>query len=497
MIGAIRTKWNNASVHLKMLVAFIIPVILMLAVNIYMYVSINTMIARVDEIYVVNVSLNDLSDDLTLLQNSMRDYLESKGTSALNDYYKAEQDYRNGIASLDLKQSGNAVYAMQENIIHQSENYLEVAGETITAKRGRNVEKYKASYEETVDMYSDLQTCIYALNNEQFKKNTSDYSILLSSLRSMEMITITILFFIGIVNVVVVFLMTKSMTMPLVDLSQAANEVADGNFDVSIEVTEGGDEIGVVSKAFNQMLESIQRYIAQIRDSVMRESMLKEHELVMENRMKEVQLRSLQAQINPHFLFNTLNAGEQLAMMEGADKTTEFIENMADFFRYNIKKIDNDASVAEEIALVDKYVYILNVRFTGEIHYSKDIDEEVTEVRVPSMILQPIVENAVNYGIRDIDWEGHIDLKVYKDGSDVLLSIKDNGVGMSREQIDRILSGDAVGEVSADHAASNGIGLNNVIERLQIFTGQRDVMEIRSEGENKGTEFIIRVPMHV
>ena len=497
MTGAIRRKWNNASVRQKMLVAFIIPIVLILAVNIYMYVSINTMIARVDEIYVVNVSLNDLSEDLTLLQNSMKDYLESKSTNALNDYYKAEQDYRNGLAALDLKSSGTAVYAMQENIINQSDNYLQTAGETITAKRGRNVEKYKASYEETVEMYSDLQTCIYALNNNQFKKNTSDYSILLSSLRSMEMITITILFFIGAVNVVVVFLMTKSMTMPLVDLSQAANEVAEGNFDVNFEASEGEDEISVVSKAFKQMLGSIQKYIAEIKDSVLRESMLKEHELVMENRMKEVQLRSLQAQINPHFLFNTLNAGEQLAMMEGADKTTEFIENMADFFRYNIKKIDNDASIAEEIALVDKYVYLLNVRFTGEIHYSKDVEEEVTAVRVPSMILQPIVENAVNYGIRDIDWEGHIDLHVYKENGNVLLSIKDNGVGMSRDKIDRILSGDAVGEVSADHAASNGIGLGNVIERLQIFTGQRDVMEIFSEGEGKGTEFVIKVPMHV
>ncbi|MBO4890026.1 MAG: histidine kinase, partial [Lachnospiraceae bacterium] len=426
-----------------------------------------------------------------------REYLESKGTTALNDYYTAEQDYRNGLSSIDLKNSGTAVYAMQQNIINQSENYLRIAGDTITAKRGRNVEKYKASYEDTVELYSDLQNCINALNNKQFKKNTGDYSILLSSLRSMEIITILILFFIGIVNMVVVFLITKSMTLPLVDLSRAANEVAGGNFDVDVESTDGEDEISVVSKAFKQMLESIQRYIGEIKDSVMRESQLKEHELVMENRMKEVQLRSLQAQINPHFLFNTLNAGEQLAMMEGADKTTEFIENMADFFRYNIKKIDNDASIAEEITLVDKYIYILNVRFTGEIHYSKNIDEEVTEVRVPSMILQPIVENAVNYGIRDIDWEGHIDLKVYKDGGFVFLSIKDNGAGMEQDQIDRILSGEAVGEVSADHAASNGIGLGNVIERLQIFTGQRDVMEIYSEGKGKGTEFVIKVPMHV
>ncbi|MBO4889680.1 MAG: two-component sensor histidine kinase, partial [Lachnospiraceae bacterium] len=192
MTGAIKRKWNNASVRSKLLLAFIVPIILILVVNIYMYISINTMIERVDEIYVANVSLNDLSDDLTMLQNSMREYLESKGTTALNDYYTAEQDYRNGLSSIDLRNSGTAVYAMQQNIINQSENYLRIAGDTITAKRGRNVEKYKASYEDTVELYSDLQNCINALNNKQFKKNTGDYSILLSSLRSMEIITILI-----------------------------------------------------------------------------------------------------------------------------------------------------------------------------------------------------------------------------------------------------------------------------------------------------------------
>ncbi|MCR5108616.1 MAG: sensor histidine kinase [Lachnospiraceae bacterium] len=497
MAGVIRKKWDNSSVRTKLTTAFIIPITLMFAVNIYMYIGVNTMIERVDEVYIANISLNDLSNDLVFLQNSMKEYLESKGSNALNDYYKADQEFRDGLELLDLKSSGTAVYAMQENIKHQSENYLQVAAETITAKRGRNVEKYKATYEESVQLYTDLQTCINALNNEQFKKNTSDYNVLLSSLRYMEIITMVILFFIGVVNIIVVILITKSMTYPLIDLSRAANEVAAGNFDVELERMDSRDEIGIVSRAFTQMLQSIQRYIAEIKESVLRESMLKEHELVMENRMKEVQLKSLQAQINPHFLFNTLNAGEQLAMIEGAEKTTEFIENMADFFRYNIKKINNDSSIAEEISLVDKYIYILNVRFTGEIRYSKDIDEDVTEIRVPSMILQPIVENAVNHGIRDIEREGHIDLKAYKDNGYVFLSISDNGTGMSSEQIEKIMSGESPGESSPEHTESNGIGLQNVIERLQIFTGQKDVMEIFSEGKDKGTRFVIKVPLHV
>lgn len=490
-------KWNNSSVRIKLLIAYVIPIVIILFANIYMYVSINATIEKVNEIYVTNVNLNSLSEQLSLLQNSMREYLENKGTSSLNAYYKAEQDYRNVLDGIDIQQSDLAMEAMQQNIKNQSLRYLDITQETISAKRGRNVEKYKGLYEEAQTICMDIQNCIYSLNSNRFKVNTDKYNVLLSSLRYMEIVTIFILLFISIVNIVLVALITRSMTTPLADLSVAANKVAAGDFGVDINVFDSEDEIGVVSKAFKKMVGSIQEYIEEIKRSMSRESEMKEHELVMESRMKEVQLRSLQAQINPHFLFNTLNAGAQLAMMEGADKTTEFIDNMADFFRYNIKKINNDASIGEEITLVDRYVYILNVRFTGEIHYSKMIEDGVSDIRVPSMILQPIVENAVNYGIRDIDWEGHIDLRVYTKDEFVYMSIKDNGIGMSKEQIESILSGEGVNKTNTSNSGSNGIGLGNVIERLQIFTGREDVIEIYSEGEGKGSEFIIKVPKNI
>ena len=292
-----------------------------------------------------------------------------------------------------------------------------------------------------------------------------------------------------------IFLLTRNLTRPLIDLSKAANDVAEGNFDVVVKSSETKDEIGIVSNAFQKMVGNIQLYILEIRNSMERESQMKEKELLMESRMREAQLMTLQAQINPHFLFNTLNAGAQLAMMEGADKTTEFIENMADFFRYNIKKMNQDATILEEIHLVDNYIYIMNVRFTGEIHFEKEVDETVLDHKVPSMILQPIVENAVNYGIRNIDWEGQIRLRIFHEGDFVYLSVWDNGAGMTREKIDQILQGE-IGETDLK-SNSNGIGLGNVIERIQLYTGREDVMEIKSEGLGMGTEFIIKVPAHV
>lgn len=488
-------RWNNASIQIKLTISFMFTLVIILVMNLFMYMNINSMMSRVDEVYVSNLSLNELSEALQTLQESVGGYLDTKSSDALDRYYRADQEYRDLLAGLNEQVENSPVKIAEKNIKAQSEAYLDMVYETVQAKRGRNVERYKEYYDEATVVYGDIQNCIYALNNEQFKNNSGSYTLLLSSLRYMEIVSTAILAVIGIINMTMVFMLTKNMTSPLIRLSRAANEVAAGNFDVEVQDVESEDEIGIVSKAFQKMVTSIQIYIREIKNSMERESRMKEKELLMESSMREAQLMTLQAQINPHFLFNTLNAGAQLAMMEGADKTTEFIENMADFFRYNIKKMNQDTTIGEEVRLVDNYIYILNVRFTGEIHYEKEVDRRVLDVRVPSMVLQPIVENAVNYGIRNIDREGKIRLTVSQEGDFIYLSVWDNGVGMSAEKIAEVLSGE-MREVDLK-SNSNGIGLGNVMERLKLYTGREDVMEIRSEGKDLGTEFIIKVPAYV
>lgn len=160
------------------------------------------------------------------------------------------------------------------------------------------------------------------------------------------------------------------------------------------------DELGIVTGTFNQMVDSLDEYVNKIKESAEKEQEMKARELLMANHLKEARLKYLQSQINPHFLFNSLNAGVQLAVMEDAEKTSVFIERMADFFRYNVKKGFRGRTIREEVETVDNYIYILNVRFAGDIHYVSELDETVLDYRIPSMILQPLVENAVNHGIR-------------------------------------------------------------------------------------------------
>lgn len=223
------------------------------------------------------------------------------------------------------------------------------------------------------------------------------------------------------------------------------------------------------------------------------ESALKEKEILMENYLKDAQLKYLQAQINPHFLFNTLNAGAQLAMLEEANKTYEYIHKVAEFFRYNVKKTELAVTLEEEIKLVDDYIYIINVRYAGEIYYEKQVDESLLNISVPSMILQPIVENCIKHGFCDIDWESRIVLSVEKEDDCAVVSIRDNGIGMSPEQIQAVMNSKPVHEDSQEEI--RGIGMDNVIARLRTLYNCQDVMEITSIGKNMGTEVALFIPL--
>ena len=485
-------KWMYMTLQQKLMALFCLTSVVILAVNLYTYAVISRMMERVEKVYTSNANLSDLSEGLDGLQAAMSDYLSTKSSDAMEEYYRSEQVFRELLDTLNREATDNEILLTEKNICGLSMSYLDLTNEIIQAKRGRNVEKYASLYGEASELYDEVNMFIYSLNNEQFKNNSATYQALVQSLQYMEMITIAVLLLVLLGNASLIIMSTKMITEPLKLLAETADEVAKGNFEVDQLPVEQMDEVGIVTGAFNQMVTSIRDYIEQVRETLARENQLKEREFLMQNHLKDAQLKYLQAQINPHFLFNTLNAGAQLAMMEDAEKTEQFLLNVSEFFRYNVRKNNQQVTLGEEIRLVDNYVYILNVRFAGEILFEKDIDESLNHVPVPGMILQPLVENAVNYGIRNIDWEGRIELSVRRSGDSICISVWDNGAGMTGERIAQVLSGEIASEASS--STSNGVGMRNVIERLNLFFDDQAQMDIYSEGLNMGTEVVIRIP---
>ena len=371
------------------------------------------------------------------------------------------------------------------------DTYLKTADEAVQAKRGRNIDEYTAKYNECTRIKDYLNTYIYSVNNEQFRTNSENYMALVNSLRYTEIMSMLIFAVASVMNVLLIIILTSTITRPLTRLSAKAEEIISAGSPENIEPLEvrSGDEVGKVTMAFNEMLASIKDYIARIRTQLITQSEMKEKNLLMETHLKDAQLKYLQSQINPHFLFNTLNAGAQLAMMEGADRTVEYIRNMADFFRYNVKKSSETVKLSEEIELVDSYMYILNVRYAGEMLFEKDIDESLLNVMVPSMIIQPLVENSIKYGIKDLEpGEGKVTLSVYREDGFACIRVSDNGIGTDEEIIEKIMNHEK------KPSETRGVGITNVMSRLDLYYNNKEVFEMKSR-KNEGTHVTIKIPL--
>jgi len=477
----------------KLVLVFAFTMFMVAFVNIYMHVSINNLVGSIDKVYASNISLNQLLTSLDDVQSNMFRYLNTKSTAALNDYYLSEQSYSEQIDSLNDKPTDNELKLTEKNIRNISQAYLKLAASAVAAKRGRDVEQYRSIYEEASKLYGYLDTYINELNNARFKTNAESYNTLRASLGYMQTFSTVILLVAITGNMFVLLLLSSTITKPLTKLARQVEQVGQGDFDIDFISVESRDEIGVLADAFNQMTDSLKEHVDQIKTRMAEESRLKETQLRMENSLKESQLIFLQSQINPHFLYNTLNAGAQLAMLEGAEKTTLFIENLADFFRYSVKHTGQTSSLADEISQVETYLHIINVRFSNEIQYVKRVEGQIERITMPGVILQPIVENAINHGLRDVTWEKRITLTVREEEERIHVTVADNGKGMTQEEIQAVLVGQPMA-IEMDGQTHRGTGLKNVIERLRIFYGVRDVFEIHSEGSGRGTSVSIFIP---
>ena len=473
-------KFLNRPLQFKIISVCIFANLIIFVVNIFMILGINNMSKDMEMVYQDNLSLNRLSEALTEVQDSMTEYLSSKTSESLEEYYRDAQAFSDLAQALNDNVTDLTFSRMERNIRYMSQNYLEEVAQTIEAKRGRNVEKYRNYYESSTRLYEDIDEYITSLNIELFAVNSGNYLAILKAFRRFEVVGVIVMTLVMTGNVIIITNFVRTMIMPLKNLADSADEVSEGNFDATIPPAMYHDEVGIVINAFGKMVVSIKDYIEKLKESMAHERYMQEKELIMEANLKDAQLKYLQAQINPHFLFNTLNAGAQLAMMEGADRTYEYVQK-------------RDVTIRDEVTLVDNYIQILNVRFSGDIGYEKQVDERLLDLVMPSMILQPIVENAVNHGIREMAGAGRITLKIYRKDDSVCISISDNGKGISQETIDQLLDG-SFSHIE-DSYDNNGIGMDNVISRVRIFAEDDDAINIISHGENKGCEVVIILPM--
>lgn len=270
-------------------------------------------------------------------------------------------------------------------------------------------------------------------------------------------------------------IISNIVTRPLKRVSEAIVKFSTGDFDQRVEV-ETRDEVGEVAECFNKMVEDIKSLI--------------DENYVITLQEKESELAALQAQINPHFLYNTLDSLYWQATEADNDEIAESILALSQLFRLVLSQGKKEVTVAQEIELVSRYLQIQKMRFSRRLHYEINVADEVKSAYIPKLILQPFVENAIVHGFENVSIPCYLTVTGSLDKGKIRFEIKDTGIGMRQDQIDDIW------EEEPTQYARQRIGryaIKNIKERLELRYHGDFELEIQSD-VGKGTTVILCIP---
>ncbi|NMO97679.1 sensor histidine kinase [Paenibacillus lemnae] len=262
------------------------------------------------------------------------------------------------------------------------------------------------------------------------------------------------------------FIQHKSIVSPLKRLYIEMNKVRKGDFNVKLPITKQ-DEIGRVSFIFVDMIKQIQELIERVYKGQIRE--------------QESQLKALQAQINPHFLYNTLDSIRWTAVKNKDFAVSEQIEVLADLFRHVLNHGDTFTTIQQEVKHLEDYMFIQNIRHGSKIEFECTVDPELLEVAIPKLILQPLVENATQHGLEPKMGQGKIHVLITRKADEIQIVVEDDGVGMPENHI-------CLGNMNTE-----GYGIRNIHERIQLTYGEGYGLNIKSE-PHVGTKIVINLP---
>jgi two-component system sensor histidine kinase YesM len=213
--------------------------------------------------------------------------------------------------------------------------------------------------------------------------------------------------------------------------------------------------------------------------------------------LKEAEIKALQAQINPHFLFNTLENINWMAQLNGVPEISETVSALAKLIDGSIGRGNRTITFREELEYIDNYMTVLKNRYENRLEVIKTLDEGLMEVKIPRLLIQPLVENAVKHGIGKSRRKGIIKLDAYREKGHIVFEVADNGMGMTQEELEslnlRLKKDTQILEVDSAAAARKSIGLENVNRRIKLLYGSSYGVEIESSYDEY-TRVTVRIP---
>lgn len=287
---------------------------------------------------------------------------------------------------------------------------------------------------------------------------------------SIIILTISIIIFLSIL--VAIFIAT-GVTKPLYKLNSKMRQVAKGNFNVEIDISDG--EVGEIDRTVQKMIKEIKMLINKI---------YKEEE---EKRIAE--MNALQSQINPHFLYNTLNTISWMANIQGATSIENAIRSLSSLFSFTAKSIGDFVPIKDEVIFIQDYLKILNLRYYNKFAVEFDIDEKIYEYKTLKFLLQPVIENAIFHGIEASDRKGLLKISIKQEADSIIFKVEDNGKGINESILKTVFKE----ETEIKRNRFNSIGIPNIQKRIKLHFGEEYGLTIDSV-DNKGTTVTIIIP---
>lgn len=480
--------WQNMAIKKKILMftaAVIVACLLSVILNIWV-----VKFSLVD--YSTILEENALSVDLVQVleneKNVFQNYVLCKEDTTDEMYEEAVKQTKEVVDAMpfDYRKIGEERYAQTWSIRNSYRVYV--------TKRDAFLQEGRDNPDYIHDRYSLYEMQDYMIS---YAKELMTNTLEVGSVRYQEKIpslsrifAVVLLFaaiiFLAIVNLA--RLMNRSIIVPVMKLAEAAKRIAENDFYVEDVQVENQDELGELVHAFNKMKFSTSEYIIAMEEKRETLDMLHNEEvqrLEAERRLETMRLEALKNQINPHFLFNTLNVIGGMAMLENASTTGQMIKALSSLFRYNLQSSESVTTLMRELKIVRDYMYIQKMRFGDRVDYEIQclVDEE--ETLVPTFTFQPLIENAVIHGLGRKEEGGRIAIRIWEVEEDLKISVADTGVGMSQEILQTVKE-----KLKEDYSNAN-IGIGNVYRRIKLAFPSSE-MDIKSK-ENEGTEIEITI----
>lgn len=277
-----------------------------------------------------------------------------------------------------------------------------------------------------------------------------------------------------IVTTVLMSVISLNLTKPLYNLMNTMKKIKDGNISIRASV-KSNDEIGMLGKNFNEMLDKMEE--------------LTEREKKNTYLLGQAKYNALQAQINPHFLYNTLDTMSSIAQIRECPEVGWLSQALSSIFRYSLNMKDSFSTVSKEIAHLKNYCYIMDVRMRDNVKYIYNIEEDTLQKKIPRLSLQPLVENALNHGLKNKHGDKCIEICAKKEEDKLIIYIADNGTGMDADKFNQKLYENDIQYVEQGRS----IGIYNINARLKMLYGNKYGLWIKSSADS-GTRVYMEIP---